>query len=58
MGCLWMGVVLPFYNSSRVDITMRTTILLGGVWPHASRPHSPYGVVCWVVLLGHIVPME
>jgi hypothetical protein len=31
---LWMGVILPIY-SSREDVTMRTSILLG--WSLASR---------------------
>jgi hypothetical protein len=44
----WMGVVLPFY-SSRVEVTMRTCILLGGVRPPAFGPRSLYGVVCWIM---------
>jgi hypothetical protein len=57
---VWMGVILPFY-SPRVDVTMRTSVLLGWslvscfwasqpMWSrllgHASRPCNPYRVVC------------
>jgi hypothetical protein len=37
---------------------MRTSILLGGVQPLASGPRSPYGLVCWDMLLGLVAPVE
>jgi hypothetical protein len=52
-----MRVVLPFYILM-VNIIMRTSILMGGVRPLVSRPRSPYGVVCWVVLLGLVASMD
>jgi hypothetical protein len=54
---VWMGVILPFY-SPRVDVTMRTNILLGGVWPPASGPCSPCGLACWVMLPGLVASMD
>jgi hypothetical protein len=45
-----VDAVLSFY-SSRVDVTMKTYIILGGVRPPVYRPRS-YGLVCSVVLLG------
>jgi hypothetical protein len=37
---------------------MRTSILLVGVWPPASGPRSPGGLVCWVTLPGLVALVE
>jgi hypothetical protein len=49
-----MEVVLPFYNL-RVDVTMKTCILPGGVQPPTSVSRSLYSFVYWVMLLSFVV---
>jgi hypothetical protein len=56
-GDVCIGVVLPFY-SPRIDVTMSTSILLGVVWPPASRPCSPGGLIFWVTLPSLVALVE
>lgn len=51
-----MGDVLPFCIL-RVDVIIRTSILLGWNLAPASGPRSHCGLVCWVMLLGLVAPV-